>query len=841
MSRTKTIKGGLMILTLCLLRPFLVSADLGVKVVQSESDLSEKFCPLWKIGDFVVTDGQYLLLIGGSRRPLITQMGTPAPDALGGILGFVPAGRKLQSTMNIGAPQLRIKNKTDYVAYNSVSPGPKNPADGSVTLECQGVYEKADWGKAEIKTSYQIFPGQGKIVLSSVIKNAGTSDCKDLSYSLSFNADHMYSFTPYNRTSYPQLNFRVYPRKGHYLGWLNPNPVEEDEKKYPGKLAPGETFKVQYTLFVETRAEDLLRTIYQDLKVKTQKATLAFKDVGGRFMEVIVRELYTSAIFFRTFLEEPFALDIPLPEGNYTVRANFFPAVREKALAVKKDAENLCLIDNLASGTVQVKIKNGKGEYVPGKISFIGLDPTKTPYFRPENPRDTGRAFEAMKNSVYPTENGMDVKLPVGIYLIAASRGPEYTRDERVVEILKDDTQAFVFTIDKVIETPNLLSVDPHMHTQNSDGQPLVPERLKSVVGEGLDVAIATDHNYVTDYAGTLKKLGLNKYLAVILGSEVTKDGHIHYNTYPMKLIDGEVRKGAISVAPDEVPELFNASRARTPQSLLQVNHPRAGDLGYFNNYHLENETAAFADKGFDLSFNLLEAMNGPTFSRGNRDAIEDWLHLLNRGTFFPIVGSSDSHAIDGGEPGFSRTYVLYDGGKGDALDAGLLFQALRKGRSFVTNGPLVDFKVNAAAVPGDTLTAKGGKVELSVKVTGAPWISVNEVRLIVNGERKIVFPVKAAEKALEKFRQGLGIVLDRDAALVIEVLGNKTLYPVVQRQTADGLPVNASLPYALTNPIFIDVDGNGKFDPVRPEQVKVKTDRSTVSGTRIPVPMGND
>jgi hypothetical protein len=523
-------------------------------------------------------------------------------------------------------------------------------------------------------------------------------------------------------------------------------------------------------------------------------------------------------------LEEPFTCDIPLPEGQYTVRANFFPGVREKPLAVKPDTDNFCTLENPASGTVNVKIANSKGEYIPGKISVIGLDPTKTPYFRPENPRETGRDYESFKNSVFPPEQGMSVVLPVGIYLFSASRGPEYTRDEKVVEILKDDVRTLAFTINKVIDTPNLISLDPHMHTQNSDGDMLVPERLRSVVAEGVDVAVATDHNFITDYAEALKRLGLNKYLAVILGNEITKSRIIHYNTYPLTYIAEEDDHGAIDILSDNVSDLFRASRTKTPQAVLQVNHARTGDLGYFNNFGLDKESAAFASKDFDLSFHIMEAMNGPRFSGDNQGAIEDWLHLLNRGYYFPIVGSSDAHGIDGEETGFSRTYIYYSGGKGDALDTNALLQALRKGRSFVTNGPFIDFKVNAAFLPGDTLTAKGGKIDLAVKVTSSPWVSVDEVRLIVNGERKIVFPVKAEETSLEKFRQTLSLILERDATLAFEVLGTKTLYPVVQAQSTGGLPVNATLPYAITNPIFVDVDGNGTYDPVWPEKVRIKT-----------------
>jgi hypothetical protein len=817
-------KAGFFLSVLCLLDAFLPGAEVAVKVIQSETDLPEKFCPIWKKGDILVSDGRYLLLIGGTARPQKTILNNLAADARGSILSFVPAGKNLESALNIGAAAIRIKRKTNYVIYKAVSQ-PQRDSDGSLSFECAGSYEKRDWGKVEIKTTYQIFPGQGKIVLSSVIENTGTAPVKDLSYSLYASANHSYSFSPYHKTAFRQMNFRVYPKKGHYLGWLNPNPIEEGDKKYPGNLAPGETFKVQYSLFVDAEPEGLLQVLYQALNLKTSNVTLAFKNAEGKSMEVIVRELATSAVFFRTFLEEPFTVTVPLPEGNYAVRANFFPAVRERWLAVKPDAKNLCAIENPAQGTVKIEIKNSLGEYVPGKASFIGLDPTKTPYFRPENPRDTGKSWETFKDSLYPPAEGMDVRLPVGTYLVSASRGPEYTHDQKIIEILKDDVQALVFTIDKVIETPNLISLDPHLHTQNSDGQMPIVERLKSVVGEGVDVAVATDHNYVTDYAPALKKLGLNKYLAVILGSEVTKTGFIHYNTYPMALRENEENKGATSAEPDDISVLFNASRAKNPQAVLQLNHPRDRDLGYFNNFELDKEAAATAEKGFDTAFDLMEVMNGPNFSRDNEETIEDWLHLLNRGYYYPIMGSSDSHAIDGEEPGFSRTYIYYSGRKGDALDADAFFQALRKGRSFVSNGPVIDFMANSVYIPGDILTAKGGKIELSVKVTSAPWVSVDEVRLIVNGERKFVFPVKAAEKTLEKFRQQISLSLDRDAALVVEVLGKKTLYPAVQRQTIDGLPVNAVLPYALTNPIFVDVDGNGKFDAPWPEKIKIKTE----------------
>jgi hypothetical protein len=81
----------------------------------------------------------------------------------------------------------------------------------------------------------------------------------------------------------------------------------------------------------------------------------------------------------------------------------------------------------------------------------------------------------------------------------------------------------------------------------------------------------------------------------------------------------------------------------------------------------------------------------------------------------------------------------------------------------------------------------------------------VDEVRIIVNGERKIVFPVEASEEAITKFDELISLDLEEDAFIVVEVFGEKSLYPVLQE--ANRGYENASFPYALTNPIFVDVD----------------------------------
>jgi hypothetical protein len=825
----------IMLTFLFMLIPFLLqAAEFQVKVIKSEADLPEKFCSHWAKGDFLIFDGKNLTLIGGATRPLKNFSNYPGFNAMGSIIGFAPSGKKIVGNLNIGSPYIRIRKKREYLTYSSVKPLKKTAQKEAIAFEAIALYEGKKGEKAQIRTLYHFSPLEGRIEITSTITNTGKKEFEDLNYSLYFSAFHDYSFSPFDREKHPDLRFRVYQKKGHYLAWLNMNPLtakekaledDQDSPPMPGTLAPKEKYEIRHALLIDTQHEKLLQKIYKIFKVEPGRAFINFEDSSGGSMEVIVRDAFSSSVFFRSFLENPSSISIPLPKGAYRVRANFFPAVGEKLLDVGLEEESSCVLKNPAQGKVKVKIINSKGEFVPGKVIFIGLSPTKTPYFKPENPVKSGRKWESSKNSCFPQKEGKEVKLPVGTYLVTASRGPEYSVDKKVVEILKNDQQELIFRINRVLKTPNLISVDPHMHTHKSDGGVRIPERIRSVAAEGVDVAVATDHNYITDYLPALKKLGLNKYLAVIPGNEITVSGLIHYNTYALKHRPAEEGNGAIYPVAEESSPLFEASRKKDPNAILQVNHPRSGRLGYFNTYQLDLESAAFAREHFDTSFDVLEVMNGPHFYSSNFWVIEDWLHLLNRGYYFPLTASSDSHSIDRGEPGYSRTYVMYEGKEGDNLNWEALALAIKKGRSFASNGPLVEFKVNGEYHSGDFFTSPDGKAEIWIKVQSSPWVAVDEVRLIVNGERKMNFPVKAAREEIQKFTEQISLKLKKDSYIAVEVLGKRSLYPILQRYSREGLLKDAALPYALTNPVFIDVDGNGKFDPPLPGKIKLRSD----------------
>jgi hypothetical protein len=76
-------------------------------------------------------------------------------------------------------------------------------------------------------------------------------------------------------------------------------------------------------------------------------------------------------------------------------------------------------------------------------------------------------------------------------------------------------------------------------------------------------------------------------------------------------------------------------------------------------------------------------------------------------------------------------------------------------------------------------------------------------------------------ERSVRRLVGGLRLGLEDDAFVVVEVVGKGSLYPDVQLRSESGLQADAAMPYALTNPVFVDVDGNGVFDSPLPRTIR--------------------
>ena len=84
--------------------------------------------------------------------------------------------------------------------------------------------------------------------------------------------------------------------------------------------------------------------------------------------------------------------------------------------------------------------------------------------------------------------------------------------------------------------------------------------------------------------------------------------------------------------------------------------------------------------------------------------------------------------------------------------------------------------------------------------------------------------PIQPVRHATATHLRGyLDLQLARDAFVVAEVRGSKDLSPVVQRRSSANGGETPVLPFALTNPLFVDVDGNGTYDAPLPNRIEIR------------------
>jgi TolB protein len=102
------------------------------------------------------------------------------------------------------------------------------------------------------------------------------------------------------------------------------------------------------------------------------------------------------------------------------------------------------------------------------------------------------------------------------------------------------------------------------------------------------------------------------------------------------------------------------------------------------------------------------------------------WHRLLNCGFRLPASAGTDVflNRLRGRLPGGDRAYVRLDG----AFSYGAWVKGLKAGRSFVTNGPMIEFTANGK-LPGDTIVlAAPGDVRVQARADAAAPLSRIEV-----------------------------------------------------------------------------------------------------------------
>jgi hypothetical protein len=493
-----------------------------------------------------------------------------------------------------------------------------------------------------------------------------------------------------------------------------------------------------------------------------------------------------------------------VPAGGYEVVAQTPGGVDRVPAGVAAGAAAVVALTPPTPGVLRFLVTGTGGEPLPARLVLRGVAPTGDPRL---GPRHSARGAE---NVVYAARGEGAVELPVGRYRVTATHGLEFSIATEEVAVAEGKGAMLRQTLKRELDPGEWVAAELHLHAEPSfDSSVSLQDRVTSLLAEGLGFAVATDHNVVTDYGPAVADLGATALLGSARGVEVTTERAQwgHFNAWPWPAGEPAPPFAGLTAR-----EIFAAIRSAAPGAMIQVNHPRMDehDIGYFTLGGLDTASGVAASPGYSPDFDAVEVWNGM-----NNDDLEvtfanlaEWFELLNAGRRYTATGNSDSHVLIYQWAGYPRNWVRV-GGRGVPTPEAMA-EAVRAGRVQVSSGPFVSLKAGGKD-PGDMVAAEGGRVQVDVEVLAASWIDTDTVEIWANGELAAESALAGGGGAALRGRLSVRLPVPRDTWIAAVVRGDEPLTEV--------LPWTRLTPFAFTNPVFVDADGDGRFTaPTAPD-----------------------
>ena len=460
----------------------------------------------------------------------------------------------------------------------------------------------------------------------------------------------------------------------------------------------------------------------------------------------------------------------------------------------------------LAEIEVVVTSKERPGEGLPCRLTVVRLVSKKAKIV--EEPaefkleKSSKRAFR--KGTAYTLDGRLSLALKPGRYRVYATRGFEYGLGMARVDVSSAEKRRVELTLEREVDTSGYLAGDTHIHTltYSKHGDASVAERVVTIAGEGVEVAIATDHNHHTDYSSWTAKAGSAGHYQSVVGNEFTTSMG-HFNAFP-----ADKNAKPANHKHKDWDKLLKAVRATPGVRVVICNHPRRQGFkkGPWGMIGLNPVSGEFSDGRQWLGLDAVEVINGKSLEKEVFDNFSDWFALLNAGHRLTAVAGSDSHTV--AQPvGHCRTYIRSSTDDPRRIDVGEVVDNILAGRVLVSMGLLADAKVNGRFTAGDLAIGVGEDLEVDVEVRGPRWVRASRVALFLNGrkvrEEKIQHGANAVVKYKERWVFGGP---SKDAHLVVIASGPPLDNSYWTPPQDDRYVVGA------TNPVWIDGDGDGKF-----------------------------
>ncbi len=439
-------------------------------------------------------------------------------------------------------------------------------------------------------------------------------------------------------------------------------------------------------------------------------------------------------------------------------------------------------------GTVEVHVRDSsKGSLTPARMYLTGSDG------KAYGPADAFLriAPRATKEDFFHTTGRFVVDVPEGAVMIEAVKGFEYKPVSKNVTASSGKVTLVEMSMDRLTDLSALgwYSGSDHVHMNYGGNMRNTPENMLFMAqAEDLDVVgekIANKDNRILDhqyFTGTPHALSSED--RILRFDEEYRPpfyGHINFLNLTKHLIS-PFTTGYEGTAIERLyPSNTDMFRLASEQGAIG---------GYVHPWSADPETTGRGvARGFpvDLALGTIAYLEVLTSAEHYTHTSQVWHRALNCGFRLTASAGEDSITDSPAMPilGADRLYAYL----GPELRWDGWVDAIRRGQTFVTNGPLLQFEVNGE-IPGAEirLPAAGGTVEVNGRLQSI--VPVKSLEVIFNGRVIESLPLDSGGTTAQ-FRKRISI--PKSGWLTLKAAGTS-----VRR------PVDDAYPVAETSPVYV-------------------------------------
>ena len=466
-------------------------------------------------------------------------------------------------------------------------------------------------------------------------------------------------------------------------------------------------------------------------------------------------------------------------------------------------------------GKMEVRVVDSAGKLVAGRVFVTGSDglayAPDTAWMHADDSFDRSeRPFEA---HYFDTKGTSEVTVPAGETSVEVMRGFEYRFEQRKVNVKAGETSKLTIKLTPlskdVSSGTHWVSGDVHVHMNYAGTYRNTPQHLvEQASAENLTII----ENLVVNKEQRIPDIA---YFSPKLDAASTKDqllfhGQEFHTSYwghlgLLHLTHNLLLPGYVAYPNTAAASLYPANA-----DVADMAHAQGALVGYVHPLESVPDPAKDASLTYELPVDValgkVDYIEVVGFA-DHKSTAEVWYKLLNCGFRLPTAAGTDfmgNYASLRGPVGLNRVYAEVPSG---SLEIEPWLGAIKAGRTFATNGPLLRFTLGGKGIGGEVKLqkqqqAKGqqGGQEVAFTAELASIVPVDHLQIVCNGK-------VARELALDSDRasahvQGT-IPIETSGWCVLRAFSNKAEYPILDLY-----------PYATTSPIYVQVNNSSLHSP---------------------------